>query len=60
MNILDTLKNVKKATENYLKSVQTPDENYINKIYNYVINIENLDKEELKILNNFINNITRK
>ena len=55
MNILDTLKNVKKATENYLKSVQTPDENYINKIYSYVINIENLDKEELKFLNDFIN-----
>ena len=51
MNILDTLKSVKKATENYLNSVQTPDEDYISKIYNYVVNIENLTKEESEFLN---------
>lgn len=55
MNILDTLKSVKKATENYLKNVQTPDETYINKIYNYIVNIENLTKEEKEFLNEFIN-----
>ena len=55
MNILDTLKSVKKATENYLNSVQTPDEDYISKIYNYVVNIENLTTEESEFLNKFIN-----